>query len=97
MLVYVDGEKEFLHSENFDEKIKQPLGYTRSKFNIAIDEPNTAICYRTENLDGLEHPWDDENIRILKTSAGSGGQFFTMADLEKFADAVINKSEALYQ
>lgn len=62
--------------EIFNEKIKKPLGYTRSKFNIAIDEPNTAVCYRTENLDGLAHPWDDENIRVLKTSAGSGGQFF---------------------
>lgn len=80
----------------FNEKIKKPLGYTRSKFNIAIDEPNAAVCYRTKSLVGLEHPWDDENIRVLKTSAGSGGQFFTMADLEKFADAVINKSEALY-
>lgn len=82
--------------EIFDEKIKKPLGYTRSKFNIEINEPNSAICYRTENLDGLKHPWDDENIRILKTSAGSGGQFFTMADLEKFADAVMNKSKMLY-
>lgn len=82
--------------EIFNEKIKQPLGYTRSKFNIAIDEPNAAICYRTENLDGLEHPWDDENIRILKTSAGSGGQFFTLGDIEKFADAVIGKSKVLY-
>ena len=80
----------------FNEKIKQSLGYTKSKFNIAIDEPNAAVCYRTENLDGLEHPWDDENIRILKTSAGSGGQFFTLGDIEKFADAVIGKSEVLY-
>lgn len=82
--------------EIFNEKIKQPLGYTKSKFNIAIDEPNTAVCYRTENLNGLEHPWDDENIRALKTSAGSGGQFFTLGDIEKFADAVIRKSEVLY-
>ena len=82
--------------EIFNEKIKKPLSYTRSRFNIAIDEPNAAICYRTENLDGLEHPWDDENIRVLKTSAGSGGQFFTLGDIEKFADAVMNKSKALY-
>lgn len=81
---------------SFNEKIKKPLEYTRSKFNIAIDEPNTAVCYRTKSLVGLQHPWDDENIRILKTSAGSGGQFFTMADLEKFADAVMNKDKMLY-
>ena len=82
--------------EIFNEKIKETLGYTRSKFNIAIDETNAAVCYRTENLDGLGHPWDDENIRILKTSAGSGGQFFTMRDIEKFADAVMCKNKALY-
>ena len=82
--------------EIFNEKIKQPLGYTRSKFNIEINEPNAAICYRTENLNGLSHPWDDENIRILKTSAGSGGQFFTPGDINKFAKAVISKSETLY-
>ena len=80
----------------FNEKIKKSLGYTRSKFNIAIDEPNAAVCYRTENLDGLEHPWDDENVRILKTSAGLGGQFFTINDLKKFANAVMSKSKTLY-
>ncbi|MDY3304347.1 MAG: serine hydrolase domain-containing protein [Clostridia bacterium] len=80
----------------FNEKIKQPLGYTRSKFNIDIDEQNAAKCYRTENLDGLEHPWDDGNIRVLKTSAGSGGQFFTLGDIKKFADAVMEKSNILY-
>lgn len=82
--------------EIFNENIKKPLGYTRSKFNIEIDEPNSAICYRTENLDGLEHPWDDENVRVLKTSAGSGGQFFTLSDIDKFAKAVIEKDKILY-
>ena len=82
--------------EVFEAEIKKPLGYTRSKFNIALDEPNAAICYRSENVDGLAHPWDDENIRVLQTSAGSGGQFFTISDIIKFADAVINKSEILY-
>ncbi len=82
--------------EVFDEKIKTPLGYTRSKFNIEINEPNAAICYRTETLDGLSHPWDDENIRVLRTSAGSGGQFFTLNDINKYAKAIMNKSEALY-
>ena len=80
----------------FDEKVKKTLGYTRSKFNISIKEPNAAVCYRTDGLNGLEHPCDDENIRILKTSAGSGGQFFTMADIEKFADAVMCRSNSLY-
>ena len=80
----------------FEKLLKKPLGYTRSKFNIEIDEPNAAVCYRSESLDGLNHPWDDENIRVLKTSAGSGGQFFTLGDIKKFADAVISKSNILY-
>lgn len=80
----------------FNKMIKTPLEYTRSKFNIEIDEPNSVICYRSKNLDGLAHPWDDENIRILGTSAGSGGQFFTIGDINKFAKAVMNKSPILY-
>ena len=82
--------------ELFNWKIKPLIGYTRSKFNIEINEPNAAICYRTENLNGLSHPWDDENIRVLKTSAGLGGQFFTPGDINKFAKAVMSKSKVLY-
>lgn len=82
--------------EVFNEKIKKPLGYTRSKFNIELDEPNAAVCYRTENVDGLAHPWDDENIRILQTSAGSGGQFFTLDDIDKFMKSVMRKDPVLY-
>lgn len=82
--------------EVFDAEIKKPLGYTRSRFNIALDEKNAATCYRSRDVEGLAHPWDDENIRVLQTSAGSGGQFFTMHDIKLFADAVIKKSEILY-
>ena len=83
--------------ENLFEKfLKKPLCYTRSKFNIKLNEENSAVCYRTENVDGLAHPWDDENIRMLQTSAGSGGQFFTLADIKKFASAVLEKDERLY-
>lgn len=82
--------------EIFEKLIKKPLGYTRSKFNIDLNEPNAAICYRSENVDGLEHPWDDENIRILRTSAGSGGQFFTARDIRTFVKAVMAKDERLY-
>jgi len=80
----------------FEEKLKKELGYTRSKFNIEINEPNSAICYGSENVDGLAHPWDDENIRILQTSAGSGGQFFTLSDIKKYVQAVLKKDERLY-
>lgn len=80
----------------FEDCLKKPLGYTRSKFNIEINEPNAAICYRWKDLNGLSHPWDDENVRVLQTSAGSGGQFFTLGDMKKFALAVLEKSEKLY-
>lgn len=82
--------------EIFEEKLKKSLGYTRSKFNIALDEPNSAICYRSRDVEGLAHPWDDENIRVLQTSSGSGGQFFTLSDIRKFAKAVISKDSRLY-
>lgn len=80
----------------FETKLKGPLGLTRSKFNIAVDEPNAAVCYRSEGVEGLPSPWDDENVRVLQTSAGSGGQFFTLGDIKKYADAVMTKSETLY-
>ena len=82
--------------EIFEKNLKKPIGYTRAKFNIEVNEQNAAICYRSENVDGLPHPWDDENIRVLQTSAGSGGQFFTLGDLKKFANAVLSKDERLY-
>ena len=80
----------------FESKSKSELGYTRSKFNISVGEENAAICYRSENVNGLSSPWDDENIRVLQTSAGSGGQFFTLADIKKFTKAIMEKDEKLY-
>ncbi len=80
----------------FENFLKKPLGYTRSKFNIEVNEKNSAICYRSENVDGLSSPWDDGNIRILQTSAGSGGQFFTLSDIKKYTNAVLEKDEKLY-
>lgn len=80
----------------FEKFLKKPLGYTRSKFNIEVSEENSAICYRSENVDGLSSPWDDENVRIMQTSAGSGGQFFTLSDIKKYTDAILEKDEKLY-
>ncbi len=83
--------------ENLFEKfLKKPLSYTRSKFNIEVNEKNSAICYRSENTDGLSSPWDDENIRIMQTSAGSGGQFFTLSDIKKYTNSILEKDEKLY-
>ncbi len=81
----------------FERHLKVPLGYTRSTFNAEINDKNLAICYRSKDVEGLAHPWDDENVRVMKTSAGSGGQFFTLADIKKFANAVLSKDERLYK
>lgn len=80
----------------FEEHLKKPLGYTRSRFNIPTEEENAAKCYRYESAQGMPTPWDDENIRVLRTSAGSGGQFFTPSDIIKFSKAVMDKDERLY-
>lgn len=80
----------------FNKFLKKPLGYTRSKFNIDVNEENSAICYRSENVAGLSSPWDDENVRILQTTAGSGGQFFTLSDIKKYANAILDKDVRLY-
>jgi CubicO group peptidase (beta-lactamase class C family) len=80
----------------FEERIKKPLGYNRSKFNIRVGEENSALCCRWQDYNDYPSPWDDENIRVLKTSAGSGGQFFTLADIIKYVKAVMNKDERLY-
>ena len=80
----------------FEKHLKKPLGYTRSKFNIELDEPNAAVCYRSADVNGLAHPWDDEIVRVMQTSCGNGGQFFTLADIKKFTEAVLRKDERLY-
>ena len=80
----------------FEERLKKPLGYERSKFNIAVDEENAAICYHSKDVAGFSSPWDDNNNRVLRTTVGHGGQFFTPADIKKFTKAVLEKDERLY-
>lgn len=80
----------------FEKRLKAPLGYTRSTFNITADTPNAAVCYRAQMPADPLHPWDDPNIQTLQTAAGNGGQFFTLADMKKYAYAVLDKDERLY-
>lgn len=84
--------------ELYEERLKKPLGYTRSKFNVALDEENTAKCHHWFGKEEYpyEHPWDDENVRAMRTAAGNGGQYFSLADMRRFADAVMAKDERLY-
>lgn len=82
----------------FEENLKQPLGYTRSRFNVDFGEENTAVSYHwnSDTPYPFARPWDDENIRILGTAAGSGGQFFTLSDIGIYADAILKKDARLY-
>ncbi len=82
--------------ELFETRLKKPLGYERSKFNISVDEENAVKCYHSRDVAEFPCPWDDNNNRILRTTAGSGGQFFTLADIKKFTKAVLEKDERLY-
>ena len=80
----------------FEKNIKKPLGYTRSCFNVSIKEENMVNCLHTEDACGFPCPWDDEIVRVLGTSAGAGGQFFTMKDLKTYAKAILSKNPVLY-
>ena len=78
----------------YEEYIKKPLGLTRSRFNIAADEENAAICYRRKEMGAYRS--DDENAYMMKGVAGLGASFWTIADIERYIDAVLRMDEALY-
>lgn len=78
----------------FYQYTKSELGLTKSRFNIAIDEKNAALCYSRRDVG--EYRSDDENVYSMRGIAGNGAQFWTMSDIEKFCDAVMEKSEKLY-
>lgn len=85
--------KKSLDKIYYDETVSR-LGLTRSCFNIALDEPNTAVCYRWREVG--KRPVDDENVYTLGGIAGSGASFSSLNDIERFAKAVLEKSEKLY-
>ncbi len=74
--------------------VKEPLHLTHCRFNIAVDEDNAAVCYKREKAG--KYRADDENVYVMKGIAGNGASFWTMSDLDKFADAIMNRSEAIY-
>lgn len=80
--------------EAYNKYIKEPLGYTRSGFNIAVDEKNAAVSYKRR--DAGEYRVDDENAYSLRGIGGNGAQFFTPDDLCIFVQAVMQKSGKLY-
>ena len=70
------------------------LGLTRTRFNIAVDEPNAALCYHQQ--DPGDSRCDDHNIRLMHGVGGSGGSFFSIRDVQKIVDAILRKDPKLY-
>lgn len=78
----------------FETRIKRPLGLTRSRFEIALDEPNAAICYTRRDAEGTR--FDDANVRAMGRVCGAGGSFFSLNDVRTYVNAVMNRDERLY-
>lgn len=73
----------------FEEKLAKPLGLARSRFCMPLGEENTAICYRRDydRLYGV----DDENAYFMRGVSGNAGAYWSIADLEKLADAIYER------
>lgn len=74
----------------FKEKLAKPLKLTRSGFSVPLGEANTVTCYR-KDYDGRQYAVDDENAYFMRGVSGNAGAFWSISDLEKFADAVYEK------
>jgi len=81
--------------EVFYTHLRNPLHLTRSRFNIATDEPDAAPCYTRAEIGMLRV--DDDNVYKMGGIAGSGASFWTLADLRTYVRAALAKSEALYR
>ena len=75
--------------------IATPLGLKRTAFEIALDEPNAALCYFWRNETHTQR-FDDTNVLAMGRAVGSGGQQSCLHDIQKFTEAVMHKSELLY-
>ena len=81
--------------ELYRDWIAAPLCLKRTAFEIALDEPNAAVCYFWRN--GAEaQRFDDRNVLAMGRAVGSGGQQSCLHDIEKFTEAIHEKSELLY-
>ena len=80
--------------ELYREKLKAPLGLTRSEFNISLDTENAAVCYHRR--DAGESRADDINVRNIGGVSGAGGEYWTLRDICAFAEATRAKSPLLY-
>lgn len=80
--------------ELFEATTKKTLGLTRSRFNIAPDEPNAATCWRRAEIGDCV--CDDENVCAMRGVGGNGASFWTAADIERFVLAVLRRDTRLY-
>ena len=79
----------------FRQRVLQPLGLSRSRYNIAKDEPNAVLC--CTHSDEAAYPLDDGNVRKMKgIPAGNGGNFSTANDLRAFVKALLRQDPKLY-
>ena len=78
----------------FETRLKAPLHMTRSRFSIAVDEPNAAVCYARREVGPMR--FDDANVLAMGRVCGAGGSFFSADDLDRFVRAVLRKDETLY-
>ena len=78
----------------FETRLKAPLHMTLSRFAIAVDEPNAAVCYSRREVGPLR--FDDANVLSMGRVCGAGGSFFSPGDVGKFVRAVMRRDETLY-
>ena len=74
--------------EAFQRLLCDPLGLTRSRYNLPSDEPNAVNCNSRLSVQDIRR--DDHNVAMMNgIPAGAGGNYCTAADLRKFVKAII--------
>ena len=77
--------------------IKQPLGLTRSGFNIGVDEDNAVNCCYSRKEMGQSALADELVMNMRGGIAGNGGSFWSANDYLKWVKAIYNKEEIFYK
>lgn len=79
----------------FQKCLCEPLGLTRSRYNVECDEPNAVNCNHDLSVTDIRR--DDYNVKRMRgIPAGPGGNYCTVGDLTKFVKAIMDKDERLY-
>ncbi len=78
----------------FEKYIKQPLGLTRSCFNMPENTPNAALTHYRATAGSCMVA--DSIVYKLGGVAGNGASFWTANDIRRYIGAVLSYSELLY-